>query len=338
MSAFRVDSTLTGIHSRSEDTVKVSRDYDRGRTGEMNLARTFEKDSRDLVALQISSGITLVSDGQIKWQDFIRPFSESLKGLESGADLSRWFDTNSFYRKPTVIGELKTPGKKGFPIEKYEIASAFPSKKRREKKISIPGPYTLASLVDDKYYGSRTELTSAFAKILSKIINDLATKGFKTIQINEPALVYRYGVSALTNKEYLKGFLNAFERHLSKAPSEIILHTYFGDCTKILKNLIELEGPTAIGIDFTQTSLSDIEKIKFGDKKALACGCVDGRNSLLEPSEWITKYCEEAVRTLKPGGLIVLPSSELKYLPRKYADQKIRAIGEATSALNKRLN
>jgi|GEM_PF-414020 len=336
-SEFRVESTLSGIHSRSEESVRVSRDFDRGRTSEKELEQTFASDSRNLVNLEISSGITLVSDGQLKWQDFLRPFSESLKGLKSGADLSRWFDTNSFYRKPTVVGEVRSPTG-SFPIEKYEVGSAFPKgKKNSVKKISIPGPYTLASLVEDKKYGSRTELTNVFSKILRKVIDDLYAKGFTTIQVNEPSLVYRYGVSALTNREHRKAFIEAFERHLSRSSAEIILHTYFGDCTKILPDLVELQGPKAIGIDFTQTSLADIERIKFSDSKALACGCVDGRNSLLESPEWIARYCEEAVRTLKPSGLVVLPSSELKYLPRTYADQKVRSIGEACAALTKRL-
>lgn len=337
MSQFKIESTITGIHSRSEETVRISRDYDRGRTSERELKRTFETDSRNLVNLEVASGITLVSDGQLKWQDFIRPFSESLRGLRGGADLSRWFDTNSFYRKPTVVGEIRAPAGK-FPIEKYAVDSAFSSKGKKSRKISVPGPYTLASLVEDNRYGSRVELTEVFAKILKKVISDLDEKGFTTVQINEPALVYRYGVSALTSKEHKRGFLDAYNKHLSKLASKVILHTYFGDCSKILPDLLELEGPYAIGVDFTQTSLASIENSKFGDEKALACGCVDGRNSLLEPPEWIVRYCEEAVRTLKPAGLIVLPSSELKYLPRNYADLKVSAIGEACIALNKRYN
>ena len=44
---FNVDSTLTGIHSRSERTVRVTRDYDRGRTTKEALDATFESDSAE---------------------------------------------------------------------------------------------------------------------------------------------------------------------------------------------------------------------------------------------------------------------------------------------------
>src|ERR1700733_2914313 len=121
---FSVDSTLTGIHSRSEETVRVSRDFDRSRATKETLDSTFEVDAKDLVKLQLESGITRVSDGQLLWQDFIRPFSEGLVGLKGGADLSRWFDTNSFYRKPSVVKKIKFPEDRSF-IQGYEVTSAL---------------------------------------------------------------------------------------------------------------------------------------------------------------------------------------------------------------------
>src|SRR5579875_2117997 len=145
----QIRSTLTGIHSRSEESVRISRDYDRGRADEHALRQTFERDAKALVDLEIKSGFTNLSDGQLKWQDFIRPFSESLAGLKSGADLSRWFDTNTFYRKPAVTGRIRTKDKESFIVQKYAENSAFSGAEvTKQKKLSLPGPYTLARLVD----------------------------------------------------------------------------------------------------------------------------------------------------------------------------------------------
>lgn len=327
---FSVDSTLVGIHSRSEETVKVSRDYDRGRTSKEVLDSTLEADARNLVNLELKAGITRISDGQIKWQDFLRPFSESISGLKSGADLSRWFDTNSFYRKPSVVKKISAPKDASFLLN-YVVQSSIDNVDQDasiKKKLSIPGPYTLASLVADEHYNSKEELISEFAKVLRKIVNGLPKIGFESVQINEPSLVYRYGESGLTSRKQLKAFLAAFSENFSRPPVEIHLYTYFGDCSKILGDLLDLDGVTSLGVDFTQTSLDSIEKFRFGSK-ALGCGCVDGRNSLIESPDWIAKFTLEAIRTLKPSGVVVLPSSELKYLPRTYADEKIRSIGEA---------
>ncbi|HZW56078.1 MAG TPA: hypothetical protein VFF30_07305 [Nitrososphaerales archaeon] len=335
--AFTVESTITGIHSRSEETVRISRDFDRGRSTEKSLSQSFAKDAADLVRLEKRSGISQISDGQLKWQDYIRPIAESVEGLAMGADLFRWFDTNSFYRRPTVTGELR-PGKKQFPFRKYVVLSALDSvpacSRSRRRKISLLGPYTLASLVEDRHYNSKVELALAFGKVLRKVIGDLSKLGFGTIQINEPSLVYRYGVSALTNRQELEVFVSSFEQNLADTPVELLLHTYFGDCSKILEDLVRMKGISSVGVDFTQTSLSDIESVEL-DGKSLACGCVDGRNSLIESPEWIARFCREAIKTLKPSGIVVLPSCELKYLPRKYADEKVASIGKATLLLKK---
>ncbi len=336
---FSVDSTLTGIHSRSEETVKISRDFDRLRTNKETLDSTFEADAKNLVKLQLECGISRISDGQLLWQDFLRPFSENLEGLEGGADLFRWFDTNSFFRKPFVRKRVKLPKDQSF-IQDYEVAAAISLAKEggAKKKVSIPGPYTLASLVEDEHYGSnREELIDDFARVIKRFLKNLASLGYDTVQINEPSLVYRYGTSALTSKKELKSFVSAFEDNLDSPPLPISLHTYFGDCSKILDKLLELDGVSEIGIDFTQTSLDSIEKTDFGEK-GLACGCVDGRNSLVESPEWIADYCVDAVKSLQPSGLTILPSSELKYLPRTVADEKIRTIGKAATLARKRLN
>lgn len=327
-----VQCALAGIHSRSENLVKVTRDYDRGRTDKAALKDAFERDAGALIELQKSSGFDILSEGQLQWQDFIRPFSESISGLEIGADLSRWFDTNTFYRKPTVTKKLSDDGT--FNEKKYsaDVAMHHPS-----RSLAIPGPYTLASLVDDQYYGSKEELVHEFAKILRKILDDPSRVPYSEILIGEPSLVYRYGDSGLDNPKNLQAFLTAYEDELSNLKPNITLHTYFGDCSGILKQLLSLKGVHTLGIDFTQTPIESLSSFKF-DGKALGAGCVDARSSFIESAEWISEFCVHAVRKLEPSGLLILPSSDLKYLPRTYADQKVSAIGSARKLFGKRFS
>lgn len=324
-----VEPLISGIHSRSEDLVKTTRDYDRGRTDKALLDSAFQSDAEALLSLQEGSGFSQFSDGQLRWQDFIRPFSESVSGLESGADLSRWFDTNSFYKRPTVTKNISTDG--SF-ILNYTYGGASAD---ADRSIAVPGPYTLASLVDDEFYQSRVELVHGFSKVLRKVISKLSASGYKRVQINEPSLVYKYGMPATDNPKYLEAFLSAFKENLSNLEgTELILHTYFGDCSGILEDLVELPGVSTVGVDFTETSLEKISATEFDGKK-LACGCVDSRSSLIESPEWIVKFCDHAVRALKPSGLVIIPSTDLKYLPRTHADQKVRAIGRAAAMKKK---
>lgn len=331
--SINVESLAAGIHPRSENLVRVTRDYDRGRTNETALNESFAMDIEDLVKVQVNSGFSFVCDGQLRWQDFIRPFSESVSGLENGADLSRWFDTNTFYKKPTVTNRLSTDGT-FLGKSRY---SNWVSRDKTKRAIALPGPFTLTNLVDDQYYQSRDELVHDFSKVLKEVIQRLASTGDTTIQINEPSLVYRYGDSAIKDPKALEIFLSAFKEHLSNLNANIILHTYFGDCSTILKDLVSLPGASTIGIDFTQTSLENISAIEF-DGKRLGCGCVDARSSLIESSEWISSFCSEAYSKLKPSGIVILPSSDLKYLPRTYSDRKLISMGDASKLLLTRIS
>jgi 5-methyltetrahydropteroyltriglutamate--homocysteine methyltransferase len=320
---FSTQVSISGIHPRSENTVKVSRDFDRLRATEEELDRAFNEDANNLVSLELECGFDSLSDGQLRWQDFIRPFSESVGGLKGGADLSRWFDTNTFYRKPSVEEKISSA-----PVHLERYSANVPTRDNKSRKISLPGPYTLASLVENHSDVSKTELVYEFARVLRSTINDLVKIGYSTIQVNEPSLVYRYGESAVSNSNDLDAFVYAFSEAISGIKADLWLHTYFGDCAKILKDLLALDNISTIGVDFTQTSLNDISSLNF-EGKSLACGCVDGRNSLLESPEWIASFCKQAIGKLKPSGIVIIPSCDLKFLPRISADNKVKSMAQA---------
>lgn len=86
-----------GIYPRSEALVQATRDLDRGRTTEQAVAEQVERDTRELVAVQESAGLDLLSDGLLRWQDLFRPLAEAADGLEA-RPLTRFLDTNTFYR------------------------------------------------------------------------------------------------------------------------------------------------------------------------------------------------------------------------------------------------
>jgi 5-methyltetrahydropteroyltriglutamate--homocysteine methyltransferase len=249
--------------------------------------------------------------------------------LESGADLSRWYDTNTFYKKPKVTKKLATDGA-FLSLKKYSEAEQIKGTRRRS--IAIPGPFTLSCLVDDQFYDSKEELVHAFASVLKSVIDHLSRSGYSSVQINEPSLVYRYGESALNNSKNLEIVASTFNDELAHLKPEATLHTYFGDCSKILRTFLKFPSISVIGVDFSQTSLDSIASIEF-DGKGLGVGCIDSRSSLIESPEWISEFCIQATRSLKPSSLLVLPSSDLKYLPRDYADRKVESIGKAAEIL-----
>ncbi len=334
MSTITVNGALFGIHPRSEQLVKTTRDYDRGRVDGTALKDAFQNDTRELVELQRAAGFDLVSDGQLNWQDFLRPLSENISGLEIGADLTRWFDTNTFFRRPRVTKKLQAN-----TDAIMHAVNGFGNSdlhEGEERTLAIPGPFTLASLVEDQFYSSKEELIHEFAKVLSELIPVLQTK-YSHIQLNEPSLAYRYGESAVNNSSAMDSFVSAFQNGLSKKLRSVALHTCFGDCSAILAELLRLEEVETVGIDFTQTPVSKISSLRFNGK-ALGVGCFDGRSSFVEDPTWITQFCVDLRKMLEPSGLMLLASCDLKYLPRVTADRKVQAMGQAKVQTQKKLS
>src|SRR3712207_1596855 len=93
-----------GIYARSEELVRATRDLDRGRTSVEAVEERREADVRSFLDAQREAGLDYLSDGLLNWQDIFRPFNEATRGLAAGP-LTRFLDTNTFFRAPAVTEE-----------------------------------------------------------------------------------------------------------------------------------------------------------------------------------------------------------------------------------------
>ena len=99
-----MEAFVPGIYPRSEELVQATRDLDRGRTTQEAVDAQVERDLQHLISAEQDAGLALLSDGMLRWQDVFRPLVEAADGLERGA-LTRFLDTNTFYRAPHAEGE-----------------------------------------------------------------------------------------------------------------------------------------------------------------------------------------------------------------------------------------
>src|SRR5213594_3130772 len=97
---------LSGVHPRSEKLIELTRSYDRGQANWHEVSRLLDLETRQIIELQVKLGFEYLSDGSLAWQDPLRPLTRALEGVNSGTRYSRWFDTNTFYQKPVVTGEV----------------------------------------------------------------------------------------------------------------------------------------------------------------------------------------------------------------------------------------
>ena len=303
---------LTGICPRSETTIGITRAFDRGKVSKEEVAKATQTDLSNLIDLQKAAGLDLIVDGQFNWQDIFRPFSEIFTGITPGS-LSRWFDNNTFYRKPVVKGKVGLGNRTA--IGQYFRSDILPNKQR---KAILPGPLTFACASQNEAYSNLQDLIDDVAHALREIVLELERRGYGCLQFSEPYL------TSTTNKTNLEFAKNAYDT-LNRSGTRSILHTYFNNVEEIIVDLLNF-AVDCIGVDLYATPIEPILQYSF--TKELNCGCIDGRNSLIESTQDLGSLVERIQTTLSPKALYVSPNCDLEFLPSEIAEKKIRLLTE----------
>ncbi len=314
------NAQLSGLHSRSEELIEVTRAYDRGQTDWSEASNLIDRESIQIIDLQKKLGFDYISDGALSWQDPLRPLTGALNGVSSGTRYSRWFDTNTFYQKPTISGEVSLGGLRPDAFIRLDL-SPGPAK----WKVSLPGPYTFSELSENKFYPRKTDLVLSIARAEREIIQRLASAGVSLIQLAEPCLVYRPYREEAASKAEMGTALNALGIVADNSPAKIAVQTFFGDATPVLQQLLELP-VDAVGFDLYAT---DYSQLNVKSPKKIILGIVDSRESHVEDPEWISKTATLVSKHVRAPDWVFSPNSDLKYLPRNVADAKTKSLAEA---------
>src|SRR6266571_1106826 len=126
--------------------------------------------------------------------------------------------------------------------------------------------------------------------------------------------------------------LSAISKTVDSLQAKFSVHTCVGDATTILPDLLKLPVDT-IGIDLFET---DYSKLKIETTKKLALGIIDGRESNAENPKWIAETATRVSKHIVGGDVVLVPNSDLKFVPRKVADVKARALADATRLFEER--
>jgi 5-methyltetrahydropteroyltriglutamate--homocysteine methyltransferase len=284
-------------------------DFDDGKISIEKLKRIEDQVTTEVMKEQIDAGVDIITDGQIGWDDEITYLAKGLKGFEING-LTRFFDTNTYYRMPIVKNkiEFSTP----ITVEDYKFAA------RNSKvpvKVVITGPYTTAKLSKDEHYNNFEKLTLEIARALKKEVIALKDAGTPMVQINEPSIV--------KNKKDFPIFENAVNELLDGVDIKTALYTYFGDVDRLLDKMQDL--PTdIIGLDFVmgKKNFALLKEVDF--TKSLGMGIVDARNTKLEEKTELKKEIGRILEYVKSDKLFINPNCGLDFLPRETAFTKLK--------------
>jgi 5-methyltetrahydropteroyltriglutamate--homocysteine methyltransferase len=318
----------TGIFPRPRELIKITRDYARKTVNERQLENAFDDATAKIIEAQISSGFSYVADGMLKWQDPLRPLTENLGGVETGG-MARWFNNNTFYRKPVVVDDLYR--KKGI-IESSACVKRLP--KNLPWKAILAAPYTFAQLCENRFYDDKTELMFKYAETLRKEIESAVKLGFKYVQLSDPALVYE-PITASRSADDLGFVHDALKVAVDGMPIKTCLQTFFGDFSNILPEALSFPVDD-LGVDLYETNLEKVEG--YGFEKGISLGLVNSRSSLVENPEELIVTAKEIIQSIyrrKAFDFFACPNCDLEFLPWERAEEKMQVVSVVVNGLRK---
>ena len=193
--------------------------FDESRITLEELKRVEEEVTKEVIQDQVDSGLDLVTDGQIRWDDGQTYIARGIQGFTVNG-LIRYFDTNTYYRHPIPENRLQSNG--AITVKDYEFAAANSA---RPVKAVITGPYSLARLSQLGCYEDLRSLVMDLVPILNREAKALQSAGASVIQFDEPSI--------LKHKEGIDLFAEAIEGVTAGVTATTGVCTIFGDATGI---------------------------------------------------------------------------------------------------------
>ncbi len=304
---------LTGLASRSGETSRTHRLYRDGHAAETDFKAAVDRDEKKILSAQ--KAFAYKSGGQLAWLDALRPLTRCFQGFalrETGGDdavgpVTRWFRTNTFYRKPLVNGKLDV--KDGGPADflpSLPNAVAF-----------LPAPYTFARLVENSYYESEEALANDYAKAVAKSSKKLQEKGYRCLLLSDPYVGYEISKGKRNFPEWIPAAVSKAKTQGIKLGINFPLASA-GDIVR----LGEDSNADFIGLDATHSS-----DFKIDTEKDVLLGVVDGGRAIVENQDAIESRVEEFLAGANfSGNYYIGPNDRLFDVPFETALEKIGAL------------
>jgi len=277
----------------------------------------YDRARSEVVDAQADAGLDRVVEGQLRWDDMLAHPLTIHENVETGG-IVRYYDNNNFYRDPKVQGELTPSG---------DVAAELDAVETDALQAVLPGPYSLADLATDEYYGDEADFRDAVADFLAGEVEGFPSH--ETLFLLEPSLVENP-----PDDDADEHASDIVDRVAAATDADVVVHTYWGAVPeKTYAHLMDAD-VDAIGFDFvteTEDALYNINE--YGTKDRIALGLVDGQNTLVESPETIrdrVEWVDERTHTDFERAYVT-SNTGLFYLPVNKFEEKLAALGDAAA-------
>ncbi|WP_435074458.1 5-methyltetrahydropteroyltriglutamate--homocysteine methyltransferase [Halorubrum sp. HHNYT27] len=291
------------------------------------IVEQYDEVRAEYVDDQLDAGLDRVVEGQGRWDDMIAHPLTVHDSVETGG-IVRYYDNNNFYRDPRVVDDLDFSGDVARELESARklIDGEAPL------AATLPGPYSLADLASDEYYGDEAEFQAAIAEFLAGEVE--AFPAHETLFLVEPSLVTNPPSEGAESTA-----TDAIATVADATDADVVVQTSYGALgEKLYAHLVDEAGADALGLDLVAGDRDDsvYNVQEFGTTDSLALGLVDGQNTLVEEPETVAERVEWFESQIPAEGFdrtYLTPNTELFYLPANKYRAKLNTLAAAAEVL-----
>jgi 5-methyltetrahydropteroyltriglutamate--homocysteine methyltransferase len=320
-------ATTPGLFPLPDDAKEALSDLKGHQKGDLvsgdespDVSAVYDDVREELVAVQQDAGLDRIVEGQARWDDMLAHPLTVHDNVSPGG-IVRYYDNNNFYRDPVVEGDLTFSGDLATDLES---AAGLTD----DLQAVVPGPYSLADLATDEHYGDEAEFQAAVADFLAGEV-EAFPDAVETVFLLEPSLVENAPGEGANERAS-----EAVDTVAGATDAGVVAHPYWGALDeKVHAHLLDAD-VDAIGYDLVADHDDNVYNVaEYGTKDSVALGVVDGQNTLVESPDTIRErvdWFEDQVPN-DFEDVYVTANTGLFYLPVNRFEEKLRALGAATS-------
>ena len=291
-----------------------------------------------------SSGLDVVYDGEANRIEMYEHAIKNATGFKFYGRV-RSFD-NRYYRRAACVSKVgfRTP----YHLDELEYVLKHA---RKQVKVPITGPYTLAEWSFNEFYQekwmhkssdlraikqqAKREFTLDIAnELLRPNIESLVRAGAQWVQVDEPALA--------TRPEEVPLFVEAFNECTHGIDCKLSVHICYSNYQSLYPHILELKNCSQLALEFANRDSSRhsaYEQLRLmkdaGDSREVGLGVVDVHINAIEEPRVITARILEAAKYIEPAKIFVNPDCGLRTRPWDVAYNKLCNLVRGASLASK---
>ena len=295
----------------------------------------FDKAAKEVIRDQLDCGIDIITDGEIKRENYIHYHCRHLNGVDFNTLTEKVARTGNYKCwLPTITNKISATDP--FLVNEWKSNQSLSNK---PVKVTIPGPMTITDTIANTHYTSDEEMGYDLAIAINVEIKRLVDAGCKYIQVDEP-LFARKPDNALAFG--IKNLEKCFEG-INQSDVEKITHICCGypdkiDAVNYPKAPLDSYKKIAKALDSSKIDsvsledahrYNDLSLLKNYKNTKIIFGVIKIASSKIETVEEIENRMKETLKFISKEQLIVAPDCGLGHLSRELAIKKLKIMSLA---------